>query len=409
MRACYTQQVKAASVTPDELTAIGLNPDGEWLVREATLAHTRVDRDYEHFSPEILRDFARTLPGKPLLVGHTREGLPEGTWVSAQVVDNGLDTMLLAKFAIPVLSDNEALRQRVESGVARSVSIGFTGAKLVCDVCGLDPWSCGHWPGRVLPDGTRATATWQPPGEALEGSLVWLGSQPGAIVKAAPVGDESYACGLPVWIESETGERALSWEHLALAAIDVAGRFHGAKQLSDEQRVHAWCDILAGYAALGKEAPKWQVGESFSWDDWGLDEQRVYWDRETETYAERVQSIAEGRLRGAVKRSLELNDGNLPSRAKRALQKASACVQGLIPEDETPDAEEEIETASEAPPEEVAPTPEEPETPQQVEAKPEIDPQQALLAALAAYVPPSELERIELVSNLVEVATTGGQ
>jgi hypothetical protein len=381
MRRAHASECKAATVSPDELRAAGLSTDVDWLVREVVLAHAKIDRDYERFAPDLLDQFAATLPGKPLLVGHSRDGVPEGTWVTARTEGEGADKQLMARFAIPVLDDNAGLRQRVESGVARSVSIGFEAEARTCDVCGEDSWVCSHWPGRVLPDGTRATATWLPPGEAVEGSLVWLGAQPGAQVvraaKAAHLRDADYCGGLAVYEASQDGEAILSWPLVALAAVSIAGRFGEGKALEGAAQAKAWADVMQCYALLGKHAPEWSVDEKFAWAPWREGEELLWHQREAAAEAKHICSLLDGRLKGAIERVAE-KGGILPPDAVDALRAAAKALAEFTPPEATPvaDAPEEVEDDDEA---DVAEEPDEEPEP--------VDPQQALLAALAAYVP----------------------
>lgn len=159
-------------------------------VRTAYLAHNGIDRDREAFSSALLADFARTLPGKGLFIKHPGgwdgdSGPGVGRWFEARVVKMGLDEaraalrepglqfppgveeaeLLEGSYYMPRSGKNEDLITDTDAGVAVDVSIGFAASR-----------------GSEIQDasGNRIGTTLHAPGEALEGSLVWLGAQPGA-------------------------------------------------------------------------------------------------------------------------------------------------------------------------------------------------------------------------------------
>ena len=164
-------------------------------VRTAYLAHNGIDRDREAFDSALLADFARTLPGKGLFVRHPGgwdgdSGPGVGRWFEAQVVRMSLDEaraalrqpglrfppgveeaeLLEASFYVPRTGKNADLIADVDAGVAADVSIGFSASRRSV----------------IEQDGAEIGWTIHGPGEALEGSLVWLGAQPGArVAKAA--------------------------------------------------------------------------------------------------------------------------------------------------------------------------------------------------------------------------------
>ena len=159
------------------------------------MAHNGIDRDVERFNEDLLADFSRTLPGKGFFVeghpggwnGHGGPGeglhfdcrvaqmtpeefmaktneaikLPEGvTMVSA----------LMSDAYILALDSNSDTRKKMNAGIIRFSSIGFKA------------------PFYSITDdnGNHIYGEYRPKGEALEGSLVWLGAQPGAgVMKSA--------------------------------------------------------------------------------------------------------------------------------------------------------------------------------------------------------------------------------
>jgi hypothetical protein len=161
----------------------------EVYTRTAILAHNAVDRDGEVFDEALLAAFVRSLPGKGLFNKHpmifdgdTGPGL--GRWYAAELLDVSLDEarkllreslvfppgtdrakLLSAGYYIPRSEKNKDLIADIDAGVASDVSIGFKAAQRTDITDGN---------GNVIARRLHA------PGEAHEGSLVWLGAQPGA-------------------------------------------------------------------------------------------------------------------------------------------------------------------------------------------------------------------------------------
>ena len=166
-------------------------PAEQLYVRTFALAHNAIDRDDEAFDDALLADFARTLPGKGLFIKHPTDwqgdsGPGEGLWFETELQHMGLDearkllgqpglqwppgittaTVLMAGAYMARTDENKGLLLKIDAGIATFVSIGFTAKR------------GGYFldeQGREM-QARRLTS----PGEALEGSLVWLGAQPGA-------------------------------------------------------------------------------------------------------------------------------------------------------------------------------------------------------------------------------------
>lgn len=203
------------------------------LVVNALLAHTRVDRSHEKFSKAYLDRFAETLPGKSFLIGHNYDLKPDGRWIDAEVRAVGADYELHTKFYVKAKSD---LAEDLRLGIAKDVSIGFVPDQLLCDLCGKDfnlgyrsADGCQHERGQAY-DGEQCTLTYSGDTqrvEALEGSLVWLGCQPGAQItgNAAPANVRTKAFALAALGDSMELKEALA-EIERLKPLAEAGAKH---------------------------------------------------------------------------------------------------------------------------------------------------------------------------------------
>lgn len=220
--------VRAASLTPSESDlALLAGPDyagqpveaSEVNVRGMLLCHDQYDRTFEKFPRAYLDRFAVTLPGKSVLIGHDKDREPVGRFFRAGIDPRREDfptlingkaleedetgekaeivpgfaprrrsvNYLNAGFYFPNDPEAAGLKNRIDLGVYKSTSIGFRFDDLNCDVCRKSyiRSDCPHILGQRLEekDGLIVTGTYAgdpEQAEALEGSIVYLGAQPGA-------------------------------------------------------------------------------------------------------------------------------------------------------------------------------------------------------------------------------------
>jgi hypothetical protein len=192
-------------VTPEQLAIINekfsnvpLQASDIWT-RELLLCHSAIDRDLERFNPLQLNVFNGAVAGKGIVgKGFFAEGHPGG-WSGKNGPGQGRyfasrlqqmtpqefqqltgelpqlphgETQITCLFATPYmlrLDSNEDTRKNIDAGTQHFVSIGFDAPFR----CITDPATGDLIYGEYCP-------TQDEQGEALEGSLVWLGAQPGA-------------------------------------------------------------------------------------------------------------------------------------------------------------------------------------------------------------------------------------
>ena len=228
------QRKAAATPTAEQLAAINAFTLREFAadelhVRTFVVCHNCVDRDNECFDEALLRDFAKSLPGKGVFVKHPTgwdgdSGPGEGLVFAARTETMSLEAaqdlmrgqplqlapdrtqveVVLADSYFPKTADNAALLTKLDAGVACFVSVGFSAAdrQKVTDAAGNE-YELRRWLG---------------PGEAHEMSLVWLGAQPGArAVKSAPRNNEAIDMTLQEQLDAERAKNAE-----LTAALDAA-------------------------------------------------------------------------------------------------------------------------------------------------------------------------------------------
>ena len=136
---------------------------------EVDLANDQIDRDAERFSDEVLKSFARTLPGKSFLIAHQWGPPGKGLFYRARLTTVDGVKWLRTKFYV-LKKYSESLIDHINAGIYKYVSIGFVAPSLK-RVAEDDPdnaFGKTYWEYRNR-KGEEA--------EALEGSVVWLGAQ----------------------------------------------------------------------------------------------------------------------------------------------------------------------------------------------------------------------------------------
>lgn len=185
--------IKGADVTPDMLDIINTKYAQETLaaddiyIQKELLAHNGIDRDRERFPEDLLEDYARTLPGKSLLEVHDRSRLPIGLYFDAKTEEISKDkfkeitgeeirlpdgtkkaTVIFAWIYTLRKEWNQKLIDNLAGGIYRHRSIGFTASDFTAIKGEFDQVLYFEYVG---------------PGEAREGSIVYLGAQPGAVMQ----------------------------------------------------------------------------------------------------------------------------------------------------------------------------------------------------------------------------------
>jgi len=261
---------QGAEVTPEILAKINkyaltvLTAD-EVFVRKYLMAHNAVDRDNERFSEKILDDFGNTLPGKSLLNGHDRQSLPIGLYFDANTEEltkeqftsltgeearlpDGIEKckvlwgwvyMLKAQF-------NEKMIANIDAGIYRHASIGFRAT----DITPVK----GQYENILF---------WEyvSPGEALEGSIVWLGAQPGATALKHPThpplakgrSEEGFEKGAVSFSPTTPADEGRAWD--ASAATARLAKWASSDGSGDKDKMD-WPKYRKGFAWFDADNPE---------------------------------------------------------------------------------------------------------------------------------------------------------
>lgn len=192
------QVIKNAELADDELRLINsyarreLNSD-EVYVFSVILCDNDVDRDYERFTVESLEKLSEQFVGKTGIFDHNPTASNQTARIISCSVENipgkknlvGDDYFCLkARAYMPVLDSNKELRELIDGGILREVSVGCAVEKTLCSICGEELGSCTHRKG-VEYGGKLCFGELCDPYDAYEFSFVAVPAQKGAgVVKA---------------------------------------------------------------------------------------------------------------------------------------------------------------------------------------------------------------------------------
>lgn len=241
---CKASVVAGAEITPEMLAKINgfalreLSAD-EIYVRKFLFCHSAIDRDNERFPVPLLEQFASTFPGKSFIAVHNRQSLPLGLFFDASTeampaekfktltreeprLPEGETTVTVVwAWSYMLIKHREEIADNIDAGVYRHVSIGFSATDMR--------------PVKKEINGPVLFWEYVEPGETREGSLVYLGAQPGATTQKSLKDQETIL---------DKGDKAMKLIVAMLAGLGMKAITEtateeqiaaGIKQLSDEK------------------------------------------------------------------------------------------------------------------------------------------------------------------------------
>lgn len=199
----------AAEVTDEQLNQINkyaLVPltAEEVFVFKAVLCDNKVDRSFEFFNVNTLKDLQVLFLGRPVIKDHFRRADNQVARIfdteliqTGELTEKGeLYTQLVAHCYMVRTTKNADLIREIRGGIKKEGSVGCAIKRCLCNICGTDNAKeyCSHWPGVAYKDkisGLDKICTYELDGgrDAYEFSLVAVPAQPAAGVSKSYTGE----------------------------------------------------------------------------------------------------------------------------------------------------------------------------------------------------------------------------
>jgi len=186
-RICKAARLEGAALDGAELALVNaqaLRPleAGEVFVFRLAACDSRIDREFERFTPQCLEELARLYVGRPVLRDHAwSAGAQTARVYAAGVEGDGEDRRLVLRCYMPRTPQTAGDIAAIESGILRECSVGVAVRRVLCSVCGADQTvaCCPHQPGKTY-EGQTCIMELDGAADAYEVSLVAVPAQPGA-------------------------------------------------------------------------------------------------------------------------------------------------------------------------------------------------------------------------------------
>ena len=187
--------LEAQEVTDEELRAINkltLSPLAaeDVFTFKAVLCDNDVDRQFEQFSFNALKDLQKLFLGRTVIKDHNPKADNQVARIYAtEVVDTGKHLksgepylQLQARCYMVKTAGNADLITEIKGGIKKEGSVGFRVSSSICSICGTDNAKtyCPHWGGRSYDkEGGKQVCTFKLDGvsDAYEFSLVAVPAQ----------------------------------------------------------------------------------------------------------------------------------------------------------------------------------------------------------------------------------------
>ena len=197
-KAAVAGAAPSAAVSEEELRLINAYTRkelsaGDVYVFSVTLCDNDVDRDGERFTVESLFALEKLFVGKTGIFDHDPSAKNQAARIFACAVEHEPTRKtatgdeyfsLRARAYMPKTEDNRALREAIDSGIVKEVSVGCAVEKTLCSICGQEYLSCSHHKGEVY-GGKLCCGELTNPTDAYEWSFVAVPAQKQAGVTKA--------------------------------------------------------------------------------------------------------------------------------------------------------------------------------------------------------------------------------
>lgn len=123
----------------------------ELYVFRLAACDSQVDRDFERFTPETLRQLAKLFTGRPVLLDHlwSAEKQTARVYDAACEESDGVTQLILHCYTLRTEKNADTIAA-IDGGILRECSVGLAVRRAVCSICGADQSKalCEHIPGR---------------------------------------------------------------------------------------------------------------------------------------------------------------------------------------------------------------------------------------------------------------------
>lgn len=154
------------------------------------LCDNDIDRDFERFTVDALKELAKLFVGKTAIKNHSMSSEDQSarTYKTEVVTDNEklnilgeAYTYLKAYCYMPKIKKNEDLIAEIQSGIKKEVSVGCSVEECICSICGSNSRKqpCAHKRGKSY-DGKLCYYELSKPDDAYEWSFVAVPAQKNA-------------------------------------------------------------------------------------------------------------------------------------------------------------------------------------------------------------------------------------
>ena len=181
-------EVKKLEINESEMQLINqytlkeLKSDDVFVFKLA-MCDNAVDRQYEKFSDECLKELADLYVGKTVITNHERKAENQVARIyNTEVVDGVAGYKQLIGHCYMVKSEaNKSLIGDIEAGIKKECSVGFRVSSAICSICGIDNGKeyCSHRSGKEY-NSIKCYFTLSNAVDAYEVSLVPVPAQPKA-------------------------------------------------------------------------------------------------------------------------------------------------------------------------------------------------------------------------------------
>lgn len=189
----------SAEITDDMLAKINLYTRkaltaDEVYIFPIVMCDNEIDRDYEHFTANTIKDFAEMFKGKTVICDHNYKNANQCARIfDTEVIHNptvktfdGQDLYQLKAFAYMLRNDaNAEIIANIDAGIYKEVSVGCSVKSATCSICHNDYNDynkCRHWAGYEYDDGKICNVALDGAKDAYELSFVAVPAQSGAMV-----------------------------------------------------------------------------------------------------------------------------------------------------------------------------------------------------------------------------------